>query len=262
MSQHVAEPVAADSGGRVTVELAEAWLSEYSITRNPALRDRIVLAYLRLADRLAMRFHEVSTISREDLEQTARMGLVAAVNRYDPTRGVPFLSYAVGCIVGELKRSLRDTSWRVHVPRRVQDVTLRLLPEVDRLRARLCRSPTLAELAAELDTTEETVSEALEAAETRTVLSLDRPASDRDASFAALREILPAEAPGEDLEDLILLPEVIGRLPEAERLALILYFFHEQRQRDIGERLGCSQMQVSRLLARALVRLRAMLLLP
>jgi RNA polymerase sigma-B factor len=245
----------------VSAEQVGTWLREYAMTRDPALRDRIVLAHMRLAERLATRFHEGPTISREDLRQTARMGLVAAVNRYDPDRGVPFVSYAMACMVGELKRCLRDTAWRLHVSRRIQEFTLRLLPEMDQLRTSLRRSPTLSELAARLEATEEMVSEALEAVSSRSVLSLDRwGVTDEGDSLPSLADRLVADGPGEDLDDLIALPEVVDRLPDIERRVIVLYYFRELTQRDIGEQLGCSQMQVSRLLARALSRLRAMLL--
>lgn len=241
----------------------ETWLREYAETRDPALRDRIVLAHLRLAERLATRFHEGPTVGRDDLRQTARMGLVAAVNRYDPDRGVPFVSYAVACMVGELKRCLRDTAWRLHVSRRIQEFSLRLLPELEELRASLHRSPTLAELAARMGASEELVSEALEAVSSRSVLSLDRPSlTTREGSPLPLADTLVAQGPGEDIDDLLMLPQVVGRLPDVERRVIVLYYFEELRQRDIGDQLGCSQMQVSRLLARALSRLRAMLLIP
>jgi RNA polymerase sigma-B factor len=247
----------------VTAAQVDTWLREYAKTRDPALRERIVLAHMRLAERLATRFHEGPTISREDLRQTARMGLVAAVNRYDPDRGVPFISYAVACMMGELKRCLRDTAWRLHVSRRIQEFTLRLLPELDELRVSLCRSPTLTELAGRLQATEEMVSEALEAVSSRSVLSLDRLGlTDEDGSSPPLVDTLVADGPSEDIDDLLMLPEIVDRLPDVERRVIILYYFQELRQRDIGDQLGCSQMQVSRLLARALGRLRAMLLIP
>jgi RNA polymerase sigma-B factor len=240
--------------------LVEVWLTEFAVTRDPELRDRIVFAHLSLAERLAARFHEAPSITREDLQQTARMALVAAVNRYDATRGVPFLSYVVACVLGEIKRMLRDTTWRLHVARSTKDLALQVLPEIDRLRATLRRSPTLAELATHLGTTEERIAEALEAANSRWVLSLDCPWTDRDDSSPRLADILVTDTADDELVDMLLLPELIARLPDIERRTVLLYFFHELRQRDIGKLLGCSQMQVSRLLTRAIERLRAMLL--
>jgi RNA polymerase sigma-B factor len=244
------------------VQQAEPWLTEYATTRDPALRDQIVLAYLGLAERLAARFQQGQTISREDLLQTARTGLVAAVNRYDPQRGVPFLPYAVACVVGELKRSLRDTSWRLHVSRRVKTLTLHVLAELDRLRVELGRPPTLAELADRLQTSEELIAEAIEAANTRVVLSLDLPLARHSQWSVALGDTLAADGPTDELEDRLMLRELVGQLPEIERRVVVLYFFHELKQRDIASRLGCSQMQVSRLLRRAIARLRATLVAP
>jgi RNA polymerase sigma-B factor len=237
----------------------EAWLSEYATTRDPRLRERIVLAYLGLAQKVASRFRETPTLTREDLLQTARAGLVAAVNRYDPDRGVPFVSYVVACMVGEIKRSLRDTSWRLHVARPVKNLALAALGEVDQLRVQLGRSPTLAEIAARLHTSQEQVAEAIEAANTRVVWSLDRPLLADGRSAGCLADTLAAQAPTVEREDLLVLPELLAQLPETERRVVMLYFFEELRQHDIGRQLGCSQMQVSRLLRSAIARLRSML---
>jgi RNA polymerase sigma-B factor len=239
-------------------EEVQAWLSEYAATRNPALRDRIVLAHLGLAERVTARFRERPTCSREDLLQTARVGLVAAVTRYDPQRGVPFFPYAIACMVGEIKRSLRDSSWGLHVSRRMKELAIQVLPELDRLRVELRRAPTLAELAARLHEHEELIAEAIEAVNAIGVLSLDRSPTGGEAPIP-LREVLEATDGTDQLDDRLVLPELVGQLPEVERRVVILYFFEELKQRDIGGLLGCSQMQVSRLLHRALARLRSML---
>jgi RNA polymerase sigma-B factor len=233
---------------------------EYVASRDPALRDKIVLAYLGLAERLAARFQQSRTLSREDLLQTARAALVAAVSRYDPQHGAPFLPYAVACMVGEIKRSLRDTTWRLHVARDMKSLSLRLLAELDRLRVELGRAPTLAELAQRLETSQELVAEAIQAANTRVVLSLDRPLGNDGGSSVTLADLLPAEGPADEPEDRVLLPRLVSRLPEPERRVVVLYFFQDLKQREIARWLGCSQMQVSRLLRRAVNRLRSGLL--
>jgi DNA-directed RNA polymerase specialized sigma subunit len=112
-------------GDREAATQVEEWLHAYAASRNPELRERIILAYLGLADRLAGRFRTSRGTSPEDLIQTARAGLIAAIDRYDSGYGNPFLPYAVACVVGELKRYLRDTSWRVHVPRPRKEQALR-----------------------------------------------------------------------------------------------------------------------------------------
>ena len=129
----------------------ERWLHAYATTRDPQLREQIILAYLGLADRLAKRFRHSPGASPEDLTQTARAGLITAVDRYDPGHGTPFTAYAVACVVGELKRYLRDTSWRLHVPRPLKEQALRLCRAADELHQRLGRVPTTSELTQRLD---------------------------------------------------------------------------------------------------------------
>src|SRR5215217_5735568 len=101
-------------GDDAGIERVEQWLQAFAVSRDPALREQIVLAYLGLADRLADRYRSSRGTSPEDLRQTARAGLIAAIDRYDPDYGSPFVAYAVACVIGELKRHLRDTSWRLH----------------------------------------------------------------------------------------------------------------------------------------------------
>ena len=103
------------------VDRVEGWFRQYAATRDPGIREQIIVAYLGLADRLAERYRSSRGASPEDLRQTARVGLVAAVDRYDPDYGNPFVPYAVACVVGELKRHLRDTSWRLHIARPLND---------------------------------------------------------------------------------------------------------------------------------------------
>jgi RNA polymerase sigma-B factor len=183
---------------------------------------------------------------------------VAAVDRYDPDYGNPFVPYAVACVVGEIKRYLRDTSWRVHVSRPAKERSLRLCKALDELPHTLGRSPTIAELAAHLGISEDDAIEAIEVAHTRSEVSLDQQiGEDGDTS---LGDRLPAAAPREELEDLLLLPELVDSLPEPEREIVVLRFFHDLDQYDIAARVGCSQMHVSRLLRRALGRLRSQLL--
>ena len=119
----------------------EAWLQAYATSRDPVLRERITLAYLGLADRLAGRYRYSRGTTPEDLVQTARAGLIAAIDRYDPDYGTRFVPYAVACVVGELKRHLRDASWRLHVPRPLKERALRLYRTADELHQRWGRFP-------------------------------------------------------------------------------------------------------------------------
>jgi RNA polymerase sigma-B factor len=247
-------------GDQTAATQVEAWLQAYAASRNPELRERIILAYLGLADRLASRFRTSRGTSPEDLRQTARAGLIAAVDRYDPGYGTPFLPYAVACVVGELKRYLRDTSWRVHVPRPRKVQALRLCQAADELHQRLGRSPSTRELAEHLELGEEEVLEGLVAAGSRLEVSLDQPVGDE--GDLRLGDLVPAAGASEELEDLLALPGLVARLPEVEREVIVLRFFQDLDQYQIAARVGFSQMHVSRLQRRALARLRAQLVEP
>ena len=253
-------PSAADvlPGDTQAVNRVEAWFRRYVDTRDPGIREQIIVAYLGLADRLAERYRGSRGASPEDLRQTARVGLVAAVDRYDPDYGNPFVPYAVACVVGEIKRYLRDTSWRVHVSRPGKERSLRLCKALDELPHTLGRSPTVPELAHHLGISEEEALEAIEVAHTRSEVSLDQQVG--DDGDTSLGDRLPAAGPREELEDLLVLPELLEGLPTQEREIVVLRFFHDLDQYDIAARVGCSQMHVSRLLRRALGRLRTQLL--
>jgi RNA polymerase sigma-B factor len=247
-------------GDQDAANAVEEWLQDYATSRDPQLRERIILAYLGMADRLAGRFRDSRGTTPEDLRQTARAGLIAAVDRYDPGFGNPFIPYAVACVVGELKRHLRDTSWRLHVPRPLKEQALRLAKAADELHQRLGRSPTTLELAEHLEVGEEEVLEALAAAGSRRELSLDQPAgNDGDRS---LGELVAAPAAGEEPEDLLTLPSMVAALPELEREVIMLRFFQDLDQYQIAARVGFSQMHVSRLQRRALARMRSQLVEP
>jgi RNA polymerase sigma-B factor len=236
------------------VQRVEAWFREYAETKDPALRERIILSYLGLSDRLAERYRGNRGASLDDLRQVARLGLVKAVDRYKPERANPFIPYAVATVVGEIKRYLRDTSWRLRVPRGTKDLALRLCRAIDELPQQLGHSPTLAELAVHLGASEDEVMEAIEVAQTRSAPSLDQPAGqDGDA---VLGDFVMDTRPREETENLLVLPHLVEGLPERERHIVVLRYVDELTQDQIAERLGISQMHVSRLLRRALDRMR------
>jgi RNA polymerase sigma-B factor len=237
----------------------EAWLQDYATSRDPVLRQRIILACLGLADRLAGRYRHSRGTTREDLTQTARAGLITAIDRYDPGFGNPFVPYAVACVVGELKRHLRDTSWRLHVPRPLKERALRLCRAADELHQGLGRSPTVTELAGCLDMGEEEVLEGLAAVSSRQDVSLDQPVGDADLE---LGDLLLAPGAKEEPEDLLALPGLMSALPELEREVIVLRFFQNLDQDSIAARVGYSQMHISRLQRRALARMRAQLVEP
>ena len=247
-------------GDQAAATEVEGWLQAYATSRDPQLRQRIILAYLGVADRLARRFRDSRGTSPEDLVQTARAGLIAAIDRYDPDHATPFVPYAVACVVGELKRHLRDTSWRLHIARPLKERALRLCRAADELHQRLGRSPTTTELAEQLDMGEEEVLEGLAAAGSRHEVSLDQPAG--DASDLRLGDLVAAPEPREEPEDLLALPGLVSALPELEREVIVLRFVDELDQDTIAARVGFSQMHVSRLQRRALARMRAQLVEP
>jgi RNA polymerase sigma-B factor len=237
----------------------QGWLGEYAISRDPVLRERITLAYLGLADRLAGRYRRSRGSTPEDLRQTARAGLVAAIDRYDPAKGSSFVPFAVACVVGELKRHLRDTSWRLHVPRPLKERALRLCRAADELHQRWGRSPTASELAEQLGLGQEEVLEGLAAMSSRQEVSLDQPVGDADLR---LGDLVAAPEAREEPEDLMVLPGLVSVLPELEREVIVLRFFQDLDQYEIAARVGYSQMHVSRLQRRALARMRAQLMGP
>jgi len=246
---------------RVAAAEVDSWLQDYAESRDPALRERIILAYLGLADRLASRFRRSRGISHEDLIQTARAGLIAAIDRYDPDYGTPFVPYAVACVVGEVKRYLRDTSWRLQVPRPLKEQALRLAKAADELHQQLGHSPTTQELAEQHELAEEEeVLEALAVLSSRWEVSLDQPAGGE--ADRCLGELVAAPAAREEPEDLLALPGLVARLPELEREVIVLRFFQDLDQDTIAARVGFSQMHVSRLQRRALARMRAQLIEP
>jgi RNA polymerase sigma-B factor len=256
----IGEVMAVRPGDTAAASEVDGWLCNYASSRDPVLRERIILSYLGLAERLADRYRTSRGTTPEDLRQTARASLIAAVDRYDPDYGNPFVPYAVACVVGELKRYLRDTSWRLHVPRPLKEQAMRVRKAADQLQQTLGRSPTITELAERLQVAEEEVLEALEVAQSRQELSLDRPVG--DDTECCLGDLVAAPVSREDAEDLLLLPRLVAALPEPDRTVIVLRFFHDLDQDAIAARMGYSQMHVSRLLRRALARLRAQLLDP
>src|SRR6266542_3995568 len=212
----------------VAVQRVEGWFREYAERRDPAIRERIILAYMGLSDRLA--------------------------DRYQPERANPFIPYAVATVIGEIKRYLRDTSWRLRVPRGTKDLALRLCRAIDELPQQLGHSPTVAELAEHLGASEDEVLEAIEVAQTRSAPSLDQPAGEE--GDAVLGDFVMDTSAREETENLLILPKLVGGLPERERHIVVLRYVDELTQDQIAERLGISQMHVSRLLRRALERMR------
>lgn len=221
-------------------------------------RDKIVERCLPLADHIARRF-EGRGEPRDDLVQVARVGLVNAVVRFDVETGSDFVSFAVPTIMGEVRRHFRDNSWSVKVPRRLKELHLRLGAATAELSQRLGRAPTATELAAELDMDRAEVVEGLVAGSSYNTLSIDSGGGgggDDDDARAIADTLGDMDAGLDRIEDRESLRPLLEALPERERTVLVLRFFESMTQTQIAERVGISQMHVSRLLAKSLARLR------
>ncbi|MEU3790853.1 RNA polymerase sigma factor SigF [Streptomyces fructofermentans] len=220
------------------------------------LREEIIEAWLPMAERLAGRFRSRGE-SHEDLRQVAALGLVKAVDRYDPARGSAFESYAVPTVTGEIKRHFRDHMWTLHVPRRVQDLRNRVRVACQELsQTDSGRRPAVAEIAAHARMTEDEVRAGMEALESFTALSLDAELSGSDDGYSLSDALGTADPALDVVVDREAVRPRIEALPERERAILYMRFFDDMTQSRIAERLGISQMHVSRLLSRCCDRLR------
>jgi RNA polymerase sigma-B factor len=220
-------------------------------------REMLIERYLPLARRLARRYQHTDE-PIEDLIQVASIGLLKAVDRFDCSREVMFSSYAVPTILGELKRHFRDRTWSVRVPRDLQELALRVDQTVTRMSLGERHAPTVSEIARAVEASEEQVLEALEAMGAYRASSLDAPRSTRDEETESAAEALGTNDGGFDrAEERATLEPLMDRISERERTVLRLRFGEDLTQAEIGERIGVSQMQVSRLIRQALVRLRA-----
>ncbi|MQS38844.1 SigB/SigF/SigG family RNA polymerase sigma factor [Streptomyces katsurahamanus] len=232
----------------------EEGTAEYAYVRNTLVELNLSLV------RFAARRFRGRAESDEDVVQVGTIGLIKAINRFDPARGVDFASFAMPTIAGEMKRFFRDTGWAVRVPRRLQELRIALARATDALEQELGRHPSTAELAERLGISEKDAAEGERAASGYTARSLDAPAADDDGPGTLTHRLGAEEEAYELVECLASLGPLISELDERDRLVLSLRFGAELTQAEIGARLGVSQMQVSRLLTRILDRLRAGLL--
>jgi RNA polymerase sigma-B factor len=220
------------------------------------LRALVIGEYLSYARHLAARYDAGGQFA-EDLHQVAYEGLVKAVDNFDPDYGAAFLSYATPTILGELKRHFRDTSWAVHVPRRIQELSSDVRPVTEALAQRLHRNLTIPELAVLLDAKPREVLDAIDAGGLHHVASLDLPIGTDQSPDTVFGDLIGAEDPGlQHVLDRETLRPLLARLPLRDRRILHLSFFQQLTQAQIGVELGVSQMQISRLLAAILDRLR------
>src|ERR671928_1188326 len=231
--------------------------AQFATTRDPALRDELVAAHIGLAEYLARRFTNRGE-PLDDLVQVASLGLLKAVDRFDPERGLEFSTFATPTIVGELKRHFRDKGWAVRVPRRVQELHLRMGTVVDTLSQELGRSPTIPEIARRAEVSVDEVLEAMEAGRAYRFSSIDAPTTDDEdrGPNPATAQLGEDDTGMEEVEQRMLLSPLIASLPKREQMIIHRRFFRGMTQSEIAGRLGISQMHVSRLLARSLAQLR------
>jgi RNA polymerase sigma-B factor len=223
---------------------------------DPAAREALVQRFLPLARQLARRYQHGGE-QLDDLIQVASLGLLKAIDRFDPARETAFSSFAVPTILGELKRHFRDKGWSVRVPRDLQELAVRVDRVTDELSRRLGRAPSVAEIAESIGTTVEQVLEAREASAAYRAVSLDRPRDEDDESEGGMGSHVGIEDPGFRVaEDAATVERLMRVLSEREREVLRLRFAEDLTQSEIGQRVGVSQMHVSRLIRHAVSQLR------
>jgi RNA polymerase sigma-B factor len=228
----------------------------YAATRDQALREQLVLTYLPLARTIARRYQS-QRVPAEDLVQVATIGLMKAIDRYDPDRGIAFSSYAVPTMVGEVQRYFRDHTWGVRPPRDLQERAQRVLGMNRTLSAELGRPPSASEIAERLEVTLEDVVEALQACDARDTTSLDRPRVVGEEGDTLADTIGGEDGEFDRVEQAITADLLMTHLDAREREILRLRFHEDMTQSEIGERIGCSQMHVSRLVRGAIAKLAA-----
>jgi RNA polymerase sigma-B factor len=224
---------------------------------DPGARDELIERYMPLARSLALRYRRASE-PLDDLVQVASVGLVKAVDRWDPERGLAFSSYAVPTILGELRRYFRDATWDVRPARDLQELCLSVEEAREKLWGELGRSPTVADIAERLERSPEEVVEALQATEGRSVRSLDAPVHEEEGASASAGDLLGSDDPEfERVEAGVTIEKMTNILDDRAREILRLRFQDDLLQSEIAERVGCSQMHVSRIIRNSLERLYA-----
>jgi len=222
-----------------------------------AARDQLVARFLPLARQLARRYQRASE-PLDDLMQVASLGLIKAIDRFDPAREIAFSSYAVPTILGEIKRHFRDRTWAVRVPRDLQELTLRVDQAVGELAEDLRRQPSVAEIGAAVGADEESVLEALQAGGAYRAVSFETPRGSGSEDVSTLADTIGVDEEGFDrAEERATLARLLATVTPRERLVLRMRFEDDMTQAEIGAIIGVSQMQVSRVIRQALGRLRA-----
>jgi RNA polymerase sigma-B factor len=238
----------------------EHLLAEYHRTSDPTLRERLIETHEPLVRFLTSKFKDRGE-PFEDLVQVGTIGLIQAIDRFEPERGNRFSTYAIPTIIGEIRRYLRDRAWHVRVPRRLQELNAQAARANEQLTAMLGRPPSVAEIAAAIRASESETLEAMEMGHVHQMVSLESPVKVRGESLSmAVEEIVGAPDPNlEKFDRYATLHTAVHRLNERERRIVLLRFFYGLSQTEIAQRLQISQMHVSRLQQRALSHLKALL---
>ncbi|MEP6625456.1 MAG: SigB/SigF/SigG family RNA polymerase sigma factor [Acidimicrobiia bacterium] len=230
--------------------------AQFRRTGSRELRNELIERHIPMAESLARRYLRRGE-SFDDLRQVALVGLLKAVERFEPGRGTPFGAFAIPTVRGELRRHFRDLGWAIKVPRRLQEMHLQLDAVAGRLAHGLGRPPTIAEIAADMDTSEESVLEALEIADMYRLRSLDAPPRTPGLAGTTADRVGAIDPDLERAESRIALDAMLEELPERDRRILLLRYFEDMTQTEIAATIGVSQMHVSRLISRSLAKLRA-----
>ncbi|MEA2153052.1 MAG: polymerase sigma-B factor [Solirubrobacteraceae bacterium] len=254
----MALPTPTRESGAAAGPTGEAQLFARHIEGDQVAREALVRRFMPLARSLARRYDR-SSEPFEDLLQVASLGLLKALDRFDPTRGHPFASFAVPTILGEMRRHFRDAGWSVHVPRGSQERALKVRDAQERLANARGRAATVSELAEYLELSTEEIIDALQAIQAYESLSLDAPRPGATDEATSYGDAMGEEDKRYELVELdATVTAVLGRIPQREREILSMRFVEDLTQTEIAERVGISQMQVSRLLRRSLDQLRAL----
>lgn len=227
--------------------------ADYHAHRDEAIRNRVVERYAGLAVGLSRRF-EHRGVPLDDLVQIAHIGVLKAVERFDPAQGAKFTTFATPTVLGEIKRYFRDKTWAVRVPRSAKDLHIQVAPAVGELHRLLHRSPTIAEIAEHLGSSEESVLQAMEAGAAYRSDSIDDQPGEDDRPSLVSRLGAP-DAELERAATRVSVRTLMAELPERERSIVYLRYFEDLTQAEIADRVGLSQVHVSRLLRQALARL-------
>lgn len=232
------------------------WISRYQETQDDEAQTNLVLNYQQLVESIARKY-SYGKSNYDDIVQVGMLGLLGAIRRFDPSVGRSFEAFAVPTIVGEIKRFLRDKTWDVHVPRRIKELGPRIKATVEALTIKLQRSPSISEIANYLEVRDEDVLEAMEMGRSYKALSMDHSIeSDSDGSTITLFDVIGKEDDGFEMTNRrMIVADVLDILNEREKQIIQLTYLDRLSQKEAGERLGISQMHVSRIQRKAIKKL-------